>query len=298
MTATINNYGGFYRTEAYVHEARMHGAQIEAPCVNRSSAASVIHGTVITLGLQFVKNLEHETIAAITAAQKDGEFASLDDFLNRVAISLEQAVILARVGALRFTGLGKKEILWQLHFRLSKTKTTRPLAELFSTQRKSASLPALEHHWLEDAYDELELIGFPLCNPFDLLAEQPTGHVAACDFKKHIGRSITTIGYKITVKPTRTKEGKNMFFGTFIDSTGQFIDTVHFPGVAEKFPVSGWGIFEIKGKVMEDFDSISIEVVSVVRLPLQPDPRLADTPSHPSLMSKPHTRTIARARGS
>ena len=28
MVATINNGGGFYRTELYVHEARMHGAEI------------------------------------------------------------------------------------------------------------------------------------------------------------------------------------------------------------------------------------------------------------------------------
>ncbi|WP_306416846.1 PHP domain-containing protein [Fulvivirga maritima] len=28
MVATINNFGGFYRTELYVHEARMHGAEI------------------------------------------------------------------------------------------------------------------------------------------------------------------------------------------------------------------------------------------------------------------------------
>ncbi|MCG8699382.1 MAG: DNA polymerase III subunit alpha, partial [Bacteroidales bacterium] len=36
MVATINNGGGFYRVEHYIHEARMHGATIKPPCVNRS----------------------------------------------------------------------------------------------------------------------------------------------------------------------------------------------------------------------------------------------------------------------
>lgn len=31
MVATLNNGGGFYRTELYIHEARMHGAEIVAP---------------------------------------------------------------------------------------------------------------------------------------------------------------------------------------------------------------------------------------------------------------------------
>ena len=41
MCACINNFGGFYRTEFYVHEARMLGARIEAPCVNTVGALAV-----------------------------------------------------------------------------------------------------------------------------------------------------------------------------------------------------------------------------------------------------------------
>ena len=44
MVATINNFGGFYRTELYVHEARVHKAIINAPCVNRSLDAATIYG--------------------------------------------------------------------------------------------------------------------------------------------------------------------------------------------------------------------------------------------------------------
>ncbi|MCB0791316.1 MAG: DNA polymerase III subunit alpha, partial [Flavobacteriales bacterium] len=36
MVAVANNFGGFYHTEFYLHEARRGGAVIEAPCINRS----------------------------------------------------------------------------------------------------------------------------------------------------------------------------------------------------------------------------------------------------------------------
>jgi error-prone DNA polymerase len=294
MTATINNYGGFFRTEIYVHEARMHGAEIVAPCVNTSLDGAVIFGKTITLGMEMIKELEHNTRLHIIAAREEKKFVDLNDFLDRVKISLDQSVLLARSGALRFTGLGKKELMWQLHFRLGRTKTTNPVQKLFESTREDATLPRLEHHWLEDAYDELELIGFPLCNPFDLLVinHLPTDHpsyvdeMQASEFQDHIGKIISTIGYKVTLKPTSTSKGESMFFGTFLDRTGHFIDTVHFPPVAKQFPISGWGMFHIVGKVMEEFGAITIEVTEIRRLTLLSDPRLEDTPSHPSLMKK------------
>ena len=36
IVGVINNFGGFYKTEFYVHEARMAGANIHAPCINNS----------------------------------------------------------------------------------------------------------------------------------------------------------------------------------------------------------------------------------------------------------------------
>src|SRR5690554_3967497 len=36
MVATINNFGGYYTTEFYIHEARRLGAKIEPPCIQNS----------------------------------------------------------------------------------------------------------------------------------------------------------------------------------------------------------------------------------------------------------------------
>ncbi|MEN8117855.1 MAG: DNA polymerase III subunit alpha, partial [Bacteroidota bacterium] len=58
MVATINNGGGFYRTELYIHEARMHGGIIYPPCINKSEMLTVIEGNIIHLGFGFLKDLE------------------------------------------------------------------------------------------------------------------------------------------------------------------------------------------------------------------------------------------------
>ncbi|MFN5295068.1 MAG: PHP domain-containing protein [Flavobacteriales bacterium] len=289
MTATINNFGGFFKTEIYVHEARMHGAHIEAPCVNRSSDEASITGVTINLGLQMIKGLEHGVRESIARARMNGEFITLDDFLDRVVIGLEQAVLLARMGALRFTEMGKKELLWQLHFKLGHGVAENSEQLLFTTRRADAKLPQLEHHWLEDAYDELELLGFPLCNPFQLIdyTQLPEHrYSSANEMKESIHQEIHIIGYKVALKPTGTSKGEGMFFGTFLDEQGHFIDTVHFPPVAKAFPASGWGLFHIHGKVTEEFGAFTIEVKSIKRLDLLPDPRVADGPSHPALMRK------------
>ena len=51
MVAVINNFGGFYRTEVYVHEARMQGGKIHAPCINHSLYLTRITGEDIYLSL-------------------------------------------------------------------------------------------------------------------------------------------------------------------------------------------------------------------------------------------------------
>ena len=67
-----------------------------------------------------------------------------------------------------------------------------------------------------------------------------------------------------------------MHFGTFLDRDGHFIDTVHFPPIAAKFPFRGRGVYKITGRVLEEFDCINIEVISMLRLATIEDPRYSD----------------------
>ncbi len=269
MVATLNNGGGYYLPELYVHEARMHGAVVHPPCVNRSDYASVIQGEQVYLGLGFLQHLEQNTVEQILKARgKTGWFFDLPDFLNRVAISLEQLTILVRVGAFQFTGKAKKALLWQAHFILSKSKKTAPEPTLFEQEMRKFTLPELYSHHLEDAYNEIELLGFPVTrSAFQMLETFAYPKLLAADLPALIGKQVEIVGQLVNVKKTGTTGGKLMSFGVFIDLQGHWIDTVQFPQVLQQYPFRGGGCYLIKGKVVEEFGFLSIESTALYRLP-------------------------------
>jgi DNA polymerase-3 subunit alpha len=277
MVATINNFGGFYQTEFYVHEARMHGGIIEAPCINNSYNQAIIKGKTIYLGFMFLQSLESKTIARILKAREtDGIFSSLDDFIERVPISIEQITILIKINAFRFTKINKRELLWEAHIKISKTVVEEDVVTLFKTERINYNTPELPSTALENAFDEIELLGFPLCNPFQLLERQSTNTLRAKDLEQHEGKTVVIEGYLVTTKQTKTSNRKLMHFGTFLDRDGDFVDTVHFPPVAAKYPFRGKGVYEITGKVMIEFDCVTIEVSKLEHLAVIEDPRYSD----------------------
>jgi DNA-directed DNA polymerase III PolC len=281
MVGVINNFGGFFRTEFYVHEARMCGGAIHAPDINRSESITTIYGTDIFLGFAHVQNLEKKVIEDLLNERcTNGQFSSLADFMKRVSIAVEQLRILIRVGAFRFTGRTKKQLLWDIHTEVGAAKKTVAKKELFETEKKEYVLPPLYHGRLDDAYDELELLGFPLCSPFELINGSqksevrsptsdfrlPTSDLLASDLKNHKNKTIEIIGYHVTSKHTQTKHKDHMMFGTFLDREGFFFDTVHFPKIAAQFPFTGRGCYCIKGKVAEEFGFYSIDVIEMNRL--------------------------------
>ncbi|WP_421977892.1 DNA polymerase III subunit alpha [Roseivirga seohaensis] len=283
MVATMNNGGGFYSVELYAHEAFMHGADIQAPCVNQSEQLCTIYGNTIFMGLAFIGELEQNTVQEVlTERQKNGVFMSFDHFLKRVQISLDQLSLLIRINAFRFTGYTKKELLWEAYLKLGQQKKTKPAKMLFDPEVKHYNLPELNYDLLEDAFDQIELLGFPLCNPFHLLKEQPEKEVMAREMEQHRNKLVKMVGYLIHVKSTTTSGGKRMQFGTWIDREGHFIDSTHFPLVVAKYPFRGKGIYEITGKVVEEFDFFSLEVVAMQKLPFIHDPRLALASRHAS----------------
>jgi DNA-directed DNA polymerase III PolC len=269
MVGVINNFGGFYRTEFYFHEARMSGAIIEAPCVNRSSYLTSISGSHIFMGLVHLKSLETKLAHQIVSEQcSNGAFKSLSNFLERTGAGLEQVRILIRIGAFRFTGYNKQRLLWEAMLHFSTTKTKQKPGTLFSTEVVHYPLPALTRKKIEDAFDEIELLGFPLCNPFDLLDTDERGNTCALQFGTKVGKHIHIIGYVVTTKDARTKAGQSMYFGTFLDHEGRVFDTLHYPDVAAKFPFRGRGFYGLKGKVVEEFGVTMLEVQHMEKLPI------------------------------
>lgn len=272
MVGVINNFGGFYRTEFYVHEARMNGAIIEAPCVNHSEHLTTIYSNQIYIGFIHLKGLETKVAQYIASERhQNGEYKSLDNFLRRASgIGLEQLRILIRIGSFRFSQKTKQQLLWEsmLYFSNAKSKPATTI-DLFDTEPKVYPLPELKRNPLEDAFDEIELLGFPLCNPFDLLAIDNHGDTAARELSSKKGKQVRIIGYIVTTKDAYTvKTKEHMAFGTFYDVNGEVFDTVHFPNAAKQFPFRGRGFYEMKGKVTEDFGVYAIDVHWMDKLPM------------------------------
>jgi DNA polymerase-3 subunit alpha len=272
MVGVINNFGGFYRTEFYFHEARMNGGQIEPPCVNKSEHLTTIYGNEIFIGFIHLKSLESKIGQHIASErERSGPYKSLDNFLRRTpGIGLEQIRILIRMGSFRFTGKTKQQLLWEsmLYLSNAKTKPTTTV-DLFDTEPKEYPLPELKRNKLEDAFDEIELLGFPLCNPFDLLISTDYGDTVTLELPEKKGKSVRIVGYLITTKDAYTMKTKeHMCFGTFFDVKGEVFDTVHFPDSARRFPFRGRGFYEIKGKVIEDFGVYAIDTQSMEKLPM------------------------------
>jgi DNA-directed DNA polymerase III PolC len=270
MVGVINNFGGFYKTEFYFHEARMNGAKIEAPCVNLSEHLTTIYGDQIYIGFIHIKSLESKIAQQIGIERdKNGPYKSLDNFLRRITLGLEQIRILIRIGAFRFTGKSKQQLLWGAMLFFSNAKSrNKTTVDLFDTEPKEYPLPVLQRDALEDAYDEIELLGFPLCNPFDLVSYPQDDTVLARDLRNKIHQFVHIIGYCVTTKDTRTLKGESMHFGTFYDCQGEVFDTVHFPNIAAAYPFRGKGFYEIKGKVVEDFGVYIIEVSFMNKVPM------------------------------
>ena len=202
MVAVINNFGGFYRSWVYFNEARRCGANILLPCANESDYNTNIKGSDIYIGFVHVQNLERRIINRILEERdENGAFQSLEDFINRVKPGREQMVILIRIDALRFTGKSKKEWLWEAHMLIGKKKPEAVSIELFGIRAREFSLPVLVQDKIEDAYDEIELLGFPVSlSHFDLLKTKFRGEIMARDLVNNIGKKVKMVGQLASLK--------------------------------------------------------------------------------------------------
>ncbi|RXG17138.1 helix-hairpin-helix protein [Leeuwenhoekiella aestuarii] len=276
MTAVLNNGVGFYWVEDYLNEIRKCGGQLELPCINTSDHPNSIIGTKIYLGFGMIKDLEARRIEKLlTQRQLYGRFTSLEDFVERVHLGLEQLVLLIRIGALRLTGNDRKELLWQVHLLIN-PKTAYDVPRLFSTKSVAYQLPNFKSTGIENAYDEIELLEFHLCSRFDLLEAELPRSIMVREVQDHIGQTISICGVMVTAKRVPLDGGRTMYFGTFLDREGVFFDTVHFPdSVAHSF-MSGKEVYQVIGKVTQEYELCSIIVDRVIRLTRKTDPRFSD----------------------
>lgn len=276
MVSVINNQGGFYRTEVYIHEARMSGANVQNPCVNNSEYQTILKGKEIYLGFMVLQSLETKVAQMISEErEKNGDYKSLENFIKRIPIGIETIQILIFIGAFRFTGKPKNELLVEARLLLINFKIENRNIALFDEPANDFKLPELKREQSEDAFDEVEIIGFPVsCSPFDLLQTKFRGHVFVKDLLKFHKSQVKMLAYLISRKHVPTKKGA-MFFGTWIDVNGDYFDTAHFPDSLEKYQFQGGGCYLLLGTVEVDYHFPTITIHKMAKMPMIPDPRYA-----------------------
>lgn len=277
MVAVINNQGGFYRTEVYVHEARMAGATIHNPCVNKSNYETNVYGTDVYLGFMHVLSLDSKMALFIESDRdKNGDFISFEDFINRIPMGLESIKVLIFIGAFSFTGKNKNQLLVTASLLLNNLKPENKNLMLLQEPVKEFKLPNLERSIYEDAFDEIELLSFPVsCTVFDLLQTKYRGDVMAKDLLIHHKKQVKMLAYLISRKQVPTNRG-TMYFGTWIDNEGTYFDTVHFPDNLLQHPFLGGGCYLLLGVVEVDYHFPTVTILKMAKMPFVPDPRYMD----------------------
>jgi len=276
MVSVINNEGGFYRTEVYIHEARMSGANIQAPCVNESEFLTTLKDKDIYLGFMLLQSFEAKTAYAIVEErERNGNYQSLEDFIKRIAAGIETIQTLIFIGAFRFTGKPKNELLVEARLILVNFKSENMGLLLLEEPIQEYRLPELKREPFEDAFDEIEIIGFPVsCSPFDLLQTKYRGSVFVNDLLKYYKQQVKMLAYLISRKHVPTKKGA-MYFGTWIDANGEYFDTAHFPDSLKDYDFQGGGCYLLLGTVEIDYHFPTITIHKMAKMPMIPDPRYA-----------------------
>ena len=267
MVATINNFGGYYRTEFYVHEARRMGAVIEAPCIQNSEWQTIVRDKTIYLGFNLINGISKSDVRKLLLIREGMEqFNSFEQFLKSTYLTMETLLLLVRINAFRRITSEKAQLKWRVHlfYKTSNHKESEP--ELFEQPSKNFTFPSLPADDLEQAFEEMELLDFPLCNPFLLLENSITPEVKAAQLSMYKGKTILLYGYLVAIKNTKTNRGEIMYFGTFQDYWGTVFETVHFPPAARQYPFQGRGIYKLYGKVMEEFGYFSLEIIQSLKL--------------------------------
>ena len=287
QVAVINNFGGFYPTWVYFNELRRQGGVIHLPCVNMSEYLTTLYGKVAYIGFVHMQGLEAEFAQNIVNERcANGKYKNLIDFMERLHPKMEQMTILIRSGALAFTGKSKPTLLWEAHAYNGKMSSyrnkfhgMRGLVQetqfrfshnSFGHQISDYQLPSLMSQPLEDAYDEIELFGFPVTMTwFDMLKTRFRGEVFAKNMLQNVGKQYRMLGKLVSLKYVKTSRGELMHFANFLDANGDVFDATVFPNVLKTYPFQGDGMYLMLGKIVEEFGHPSIEVQKLAKMEIQ-----------------------------
>ena len=292
IAAVLSNQGGFYRPHAYISEARRMRLLVTGPDVNdskrhyygMSNAECEIENKIyrgnVVIGLMAVKGLSASSAEAIIKErEKNGAFLSLADFSKRIKLDRDDIIALCPAGVFDSISGGLTRPL-QARFLMGAREMKsagfiKTGCELFADETggkpdfmlknphvKNAPPPQISHPVLQEEYDALGFLRS--AHPLVLWKEavmSVKNRVKASHAAEYEGRNVKMIGWPVTQKDVRTKDGLTMCFLSLEDETAIY-ETVVFPEVYERYSKL---LFDQKpllvfGRVTNDLGAVSVEI--------------------------------------
>jgi DNA polymerase III alpha subunit len=269
MAAVLSNGGGFYSPAVYIWECKRLGLDVRLPSVNHSNYEYTGNGSVIYIGLMAVKNFSGGSAETIVEERdNNGKYVSLADFLVRTKLGEEETAVLIKCGAMDCFNETRPTLLRLLSVYINKRKIIDEnyndlfIHESFKIEEEVKT--GRNYSIAQKCKQEFEIFGYMITkHPLYFFQKNISDKhiINANELNKYHGKKVRLVGWYMTSKRIRTKNGKIMKFLSLEDLTGTF-EAVIFPNVymniAEK--TLSFGPYLIEGKVdIEGGNNIIVE---------------------------------------
>lgn len=231
MAAVLANGGGYYSQRVYLSEARRLGLTVRPPHINFAGENFSVITTpdkalpdaaqkALYMGLGQVRDLTRRTLGRILLNRP---FDSLEDFLARADPRPQEAINLARVGALQ--GFGPIPAILS---RLQRGAAWQPgQMSLFDWDSK----PQEDWTLAQRVSAQEELLGIAVdAHPLELVIDRiaTAGAVNTLEAAGRVGQRVTVAGVRQAGRRSKTARGDWMMFLTLEDLDGM-LDVVVWP---------------------------------------------------------------------
>ena len=238
MASVLSNGGGFYSAAVYIQESKRLGLKIELPSINESEKEYMGKGGEIRIGLKAIKNLSYGAIEKVIEERKrNGRYVSLADFLVRTKLAYEETAMLIKCGAMGCFRKTRPTLLRLLDIYIHRRKLIEEsYNDLFMSEtfKLESEVQTNRNYSLAGiCKEEYEAFNYMVTrHPLYFYKKwiEQSGVVLAKDMFRNRGRRVKMIGWYMTSKRIKTKQGEIMKFLSLEDLTGTF-EAVIFPRV-------------------------------------------------------------------
>ncbi len=274
MANVLSNGGGFYAAGVYINECKRMGLKVLLPSINENEYRYKGNNSEVRIGLMAIKNIEKDFLLKIVEEKiLAGKYSSLTDFISRTKLTYESTKLLIKCGAMdclnktRPTLIRLADIYY--HSKEILKNNSLPLFQNEISLLEKSVETKLQYNSAEICTLEQECFGFTVTHhPLEFIREiyDSPKIVKAKDLYKNKNRKIKMLGWFMTSKRIKTKNGDIMKFLTLEDLSGTF-DAVLFPKTYSKFAEStmSMGPYLVEGKVdLENGNNIIVEKLEVL----------------------------------